>query len=265
MKSNEYCVLVISHGRPECRTLQYLPGVENVYILCDDEDTKLEEYRAKYGERVLVFPKEEYIRKTDWAYNKVKRNHPVYARNAAYDVAKNLGYRYFFVVDDDMKGPVRIRYSEEGKLKAYRVKDLGGALSVYVDFMKAAGAAVVGICGSGDFIGGKKGRAIIRELQNFYLCDADNPLEFKGIWIEDYPACVIGWGQGKRTICPRILMAVFKAGEDSVTEYGDDWAFNFSPVMLAPVSVSVARRKGKFANILKQNYYPMIISERWKK
>lgn len=268
MESNDYAVFIISHGRPECRTYNKYLGGENCYIVCDDEDETLPEYQRRYGDKVIVYHRDEYIQKTDWQFNQVKRNHSVYPRNACYDLAKKIGRRYFFVVDDDMKVAPAIRSISEGELKSYRPKDLYKVLGAYVEFMRGTDIAIVGVGGSGDFIGGAAAitqRPIAYTLQNFYLCDVARPVEFKSLWVDDYTASVLGWMQGKMTIVPKMVMAVFSVGENSTADYVNDYSYNFAPVVLAPASIRLYRKHGKFENWLQSNYFPVIIDERWKK
>lgn len=153
MKNDGYCVFIISHGRPECRTYKILGKLPCCYIVCDDEDEQLGEYQKRYGDHVIVFNREKYVQTTDWGFNKVKRNHAVFARNAVYDLARELGFRYFFVVDDDLRS-VAIRYwGMEGK-GSYKPKNIGLVLDAYVEFLEKSRASVVGIAGGREFIGG---------------------------------------------------------------------------------------------------------------
>lgn len=264
MESNDYAVFIISHGRPECRTYKTMGHLPNCYIVCDDEDELLGEYQRRYGERVVVFNRERYVQGTDWGFNKVKRNHAVFARNAVYDIAREKGFRYFFVVDDDFRSMAIRFWGASGKGR-YKPRNLGRVMGEYAEFLKVSHAAVVGVAGGREFIGGGHCGDIARTARNFYCCDAEQPLNFGSVFLEDTSANVLGWMQGKITIVPLFVQASFRVGEKSVCDYENDWAYNFSLVCMTPATSRVARKKERFSDYVGGRFYPMIIDERWKK
>lgn len=105
MKTN-HCVFIISHGRPDnVKTYKTLKknGLESpVFIVCDNEDKSVDEYRKAFGgEMVLVFNKLEYARMVDSCDNFENRKTTTHARNACFDFAEKLGFELFVVLDDD--------------------------------------------------------------------------------------------------------------------------------------------------------------------
>jgi hypothetical protein len=66
---NDFAVFILSHGRPD--RVETLGALERAgytgrtYIVIDDEDPQGEEYRKRYGEKVLVFSKEAVAREID--------------------------------------------------------------------------------------------------------------------------------------------------------------------------------------------------------
>lgn len=105
LKMNDFCVFVISHGKPENDTYKQLKLCNceyPIYIVIDDKDPKLNEYIEKYGkENVCIFNKVEYSKKCDMMDNFDFDKVIVFARNACYDFAEKLGYKYFIELDDD--------------------------------------------------------------------------------------------------------------------------------------------------------------------
>jgi hypothetical protein len=59
------------------------------------------QYKEKYGDTVKVFNKEEYWEKTDTVDSFKSMKTVLYARNAIWDIARECGYEYFWVFDDD--------------------------------------------------------------------------------------------------------------------------------------------------------------------
>lgn len=105
---NDFCIFICSNGRAgSVTTIKALEGsgyTGDWYILCDDLDRQLDDYRREYGaERVQVFDKKAMAAIIDTGTNDSDMRAIVYARNACFDVAKSLGYRYFMELDDDIK------------------------------------------------------------------------------------------------------------------------------------------------------------------
>lgn len=60
------------------------------------------DYKRIYGkDNVYVFNKEEAMEQCDTMDNFEKHNIVLYARNKCWEIAKELGYKYFLVLDDD--------------------------------------------------------------------------------------------------------------------------------------------------------------------
>lgn len=101
-----FCIFIISHGRPEkVVTLSALKkcGYSGpLFIVCDNEDKTIEQYRANFGaSTVEVFDKLHYAQKVDACDNFQNRRTTTHARNACFDIAATKGFEYFLVLDDD--------------------------------------------------------------------------------------------------------------------------------------------------------------------
>lgn len=83
--------------------------------------------------------------------------------------------------------------------------------------------------------------------------------------MEDTSANVLGWMQGKMTLTPLFVQANFRVGQKSVCDYTNDYEYNASLVCVSPATSRVAYKKGRFSDYVGSKFYPMIISERWKK
>jgi len=110
-----FCVFIISHGRPDkvvtIRTLEKCGYTGPLFIVCDNEDKTLEQYRKNYGtDKVLVFDKLHYASLVDSCDNFQNRRTTTHARNACFDLAKERGFDYFLVLDDDYTGFYHIKY-----------------------------------------------------------------------------------------------------------------------------------------------------------
>ena len=74
-----------------------------IFYAVDDSDKTLSRYKENFGQNVLVFSKKDIASRFDEFDNFEERGTVFYARNAAFDLAQSVGYRYFFQFDDDYK------------------------------------------------------------------------------------------------------------------------------------------------------------------
>lgn len=116
---DDFAVFILSNGRPDnIKTLRALKKANytgNWYIVCDDLDTTLPEYKKKFKDRVIVFDKRAIAAKIDTGINDNEDMRAiVYARNACFDIAKYLGLTYFLELDDDYTS-FDARYISKGK------------------------------------------------------------------------------------------------------------------------------------------------------
>lgn len=124
---NECAIFILSNGRPDkVKTYDYLKTSfsGDVYILCDDQDETLPAY--KY----------EWIKKSDPMDNFNSKKSVLYARNAVFEIAAAMGYRYFAMADDDIKD-LQFRYEQDGKLLAKPVSNLDKVIDYIVQLMSA--------------------------------------------------------------------------------------------------------------------------------
>jgi hypothetical protein len=73
-----FAVFILSHGRANnvktYKALQRSGSTGKIYILVDDEDKQLSQYKEIYGDKVIVFSKDEVATYTDAGDNFGKRN-----------------------------------------------------------------------------------------------------------------------------------------------------------------------------------------------
>ena len=93
---SDFCAFILSHGRASnIRTYNLLKKcgyTGDIIIVIDNEDKELDEYYKLYGEQVFVFNKRFNAYKNDFVDNFDKQNQVIDARNALWDIAKELGY-----------------------------------------------------------------------------------------------------------------------------------------------------------------------------
>lgn len=176
-------VFILSHGRPDnvitYKTLRNSGYTGKIYIIVDDEDGTLSEYQDKYKDEVIVFSKKDYASKFDIMDNFDGNKVIVYARNACYDIARNLGLDYFFEYEDDYTSFLH-RYVKDNSLKSSPVKNLDAVLNAMAECLEATKASTIAFAQGGDLIGG----ALSFE-NNLYKRKAMNSFVFK---VNEHPS-----------------------------------------------------------------------------
>ncbi len=143
----DYIIFIITHDRPYNQlTLNLLKelGYTGKYMLVIDDTDNVKAYVDNYGsDKVVVFSKEYYFSIADTGLSKSERvlKFPQYARMAIEDIAKELGYQFFMVFDDDLTN-IRIRYDKNGVLKSQSTKGIiNEVFSKCIDFIDTANIA----------------------------------------------------------------------------------------------------------------------------
>ena len=255
MNNLDYAVIIPTHGRYDrvftIDSLRKSGYTGDIYLLCDDEDKQLEQYKEKYGDKVIVFSKDEYIGKFDKMDNFVNKACVVYARNAMWDAARSVGLTYFAVLDDDYMA-LEYRITADGGYYAKKIKNADGVFAAYFNFLKTSGVDTVCFAQGGDYIGGKdnsnvkNGFKVSRKMMNLYFFSVDKPIEFKGTINEDLTSSVTE-GQRGQIILTSLMSSVDQketqsnAGglTDIYLEVGT-YVKSFYSVMAAPSCVKIA-------------------------
>lgn len=255
MNNLDYAVIIPTHGRHDRvfthDTLRKSGYTGDIYLLCDDEDKQLEQYKEKYGDKVIVFSKDEYIGKFDKMDNFGNKACVVYARNAMWDAARSVGLTHFAVLDDDYTS-IKYRITPDGGYHGKLMKNTDGVFAAYINFLKTSGVDTVCFAQGGDYIGGKdnskvnNGFKVSRKMMNLYFFSADKPIEFKGTINEDLTSSVTE-GQRGQIILTSLMSSVDQketqsnAGglTDIYLEVGT-YVKSFYSVMAAPSCVKIA-------------------------
>ena len=173
--SKNIAVFILSHGRPDnvitYGSLRKQGYTGKIYIIVDDEDKTINQYKKRYGDEVIVFSKSDYQSKFDIMDNFDGNKVIVYARNACYDIARQLGLDYFFEYEDDYTG-FQYRYIEKETLKGITLRNLDQILFAMIDCLDATNVITIAFAQGGDFIGGAgsfKNNSYKRKAMNSFL------------------------------------------------------------------------------------------------
>lgn len=103
-------IYIISKGRPQCKTAETLTRLKfpgKWFIVCGNNDETLEEYKRRWGDKVIVFDWFDEVKKTDFldnfGYEKMASGAcPV--RNAVIKLSTAKGEARHWQFDDDYPG-----------------------------------------------------------------------------------------------------------------------------------------------------------------
>ena len=284
----DFAALILTHGRSNSvvtyNTLRRQGYTGRIVLMVDDEDSQIDAYRKKFGDQVVVFSKQAAIDMTDSGDNFGKRNSVVYARNYTFNVAKELGLKYFLELDDDY---TQFRYTFDNDrnyiTRNIEIKSLDGVIEAMLDFVIKSGATTIAMSQGGDFIGGEKSTfsklerkgKFSRKVMNSFFCDVDKPFKFMGRINEDVNLYAENGRRGELFITvPRIRLEQkqTQANDGGLTDIYLDlgtYVKSFYSVMYAPSCVKIAEM-GVTARRLHhrlswKHTCPLIIPEEYKK
>lgn len=255
---DDLVVLILTHGRPD-RVLTYEKLRKHGYtgpirLLIDDEDKTADKYRSKYPGEVLEFSKREAAGYTDDGDNSGDRRAVVYARNASFGIARDLGYRYFWMLDDDYNAFSYTWLPGPGLVQK-NILQLDRMLESLVEYFERIPALSIAIAQRGDFIGGTEGTFMHslrrRKVMNSFLCSVDRPFKFVGKVNEDVSAYVsIGTRGGLFLTMSMLALNQLTTqqnpgGLTDIYLHQGTYVKSFYSVMYAPSAVKVYKVGGK--------------------
>ena len=279
----DYAVFIMVWGRPDnestYRSLCNSGYTGKVYFVADDLDKTLKGYKDKYGDDLLVFSKTEIQDLYDPGDNSGDLRSTMYAANIIPEMAKKLGYKYYFIFCDDYTD---FRYKMDGEYKYINKADilnLDNIFSYLLEYFKSIPATSIAIAQGGDFISGKdndidSSLGKRRKVMNTFLCSTDRPFEFIGRMNEDVTTYHNLGNKGHLFLTyPNIAInqpeTQSSAGglTDLYLDYGT-YIKSFFPVMYNPSSVKVSLLRDRKYRIHHKaswaNSVPCIIKEKYK-
>lgn len=288
MTMNKFAVFILTHGRANnvitYNVLRKQGYTGKIYLLVDDEDDQIDDYKKLYGEQVIMFNKQTAIDMTDRCDNFGKRNAVVFARNYNFIIAKELGLKYFLQLDDDYTVFVNtFNNDNEYVTKDRKITNLDKTFKYMSKFLKVSNAKAVCMSQGGDFIGGensgvgKLGQKGIfsRKAMNAFFFDTDRPFKFTGSINEDVNAYASLGNRGDLFITvPRIRLEQVQtqANNGGLTDiYLDMGTYikSFYTVMHCPSFVKISNMgvsSKRLHHLIKWKYaVPKIVRESLKK
>jgi len=267
MSDRTFGAMILTHGRPNkvvtYRSLRRHGYTGPIVLLIDDEDTTAELYRERFPEEVRVFSKAEIAARFDPADQSADRRTIVYARIAAFDVARELGWTHFIQLDDDyttftFRVPYRSSTGRQARPKATEyghagsvaVRDLDRVFEAMAGFLDRTGFLTVAMSQGGDHIGGAGAQTIRqgfkRKAMNSFVVRTDRPVPFVGRLNEDVNAYALAGSRGELFLTLALLQleqtATQQHGGGMTETYlaSGTYVKSFYTVMMCPAFASVS-------------------------
>lgn len=281
MLPNDFCVFILTHGRPDTvvtdKTLRKSGYTGPIYYVVDDEDATVDRYRERYGDdAVVVFDKKRMADMVDEGDNFDDRRTTTHARNATFEIAKELGFRYFMQLDDDYVA-FDFRSDDSGQYAAKPLKRTFDSLVVsMLKFYRSTPVVSIAMAQGGDFIGGANSSTAqtgkpMRKIMNSFICSTDRPFRFLSRMNEDVNTYLSLGATGILFLTIPLVSLTQKATQGSsegmsvaYLKYGT-YVKSFYSVMYAPSAAKVSMLNGTNQRIHHKirwkNAAPVIIRE----
>lgn len=284
MKKNDFAIFILSHGRANNQrtidTLKRLKYSGKLYIVLDNEDEQEEEYKRLYGEQnIIIFDKSEEMKHTDVMNNFQNHKLVVYARNRVNDIAKELGLKYYLVLDDDYVACL-YRFTDGKSLYGKRTTNFWDLCNVMIKWLESSPRMkCVAFAQGGDLLGGATNDNFIRgwkrKVMNTFFCSVDKPLEFMGEINEDANMYCVAGNRGDlfystcRVSITQLETQSNSGGLTDIYLQQGTYVKSFYTVMCCPSFVKVRVLNSVHARVhhgINSEYgFPKIIREEFKK
>ena len=280
---NDFACFILCHGHPDnvitFDTLKKRGYTGKIYIICDDGDKTLPGYISRFGEEnVKIFNKLNILKRMDTMDTSLNRGCAVYARNACFDIARELGLKYFCELDDDYK-EFFYRFPDGDKLGYCYPSNLDEMFETILTYLEGNHQITsIALCQGGDLIGGVDSFDAInlkRKCMNSWFCSVDREFTFNGRMNDDVNTYCLEGSRGKIFLtlasC-QINQPLTQNPNGGMTEMyksAGTYQKSFYTVMCCPSFVKVSVIKQRYYRIHHsinwENACPKIISEKYKK
>lgn len=280
--SNNFIAFILTNrdlkSQKTIKTLRRAGYTGKICFIIDTDSEFIDEFYSKYKSdpliEIVIFDKLK-MRKFDLGDNFDSKKGIIYARNVCFDVAKNLGYKYFIQLDDDYT-EFSFKFDEKYQYKDINVKNLDKVLEIMLEFYINTPITTVAMAQGGDFIGGKNSGLsdaikTKRKAMNTFICSTDRPFDFVGRINEDVNSYVT---HGKRGLIFLTITNLSmnqtttqsnKGGMTDIYEESGTYYKSFYSVMYEPSCVKIAtmgsRNRRIHHRISWNNAVPKILAE----
>ena len=281
--NDNFAVFILTYGRPDnvktYKTLDRFGYTGKIYLICSTDDKKLNQYKTKYKDQVITFNKDDI--EFDTADNFNDKRVVVYARNACFKIAEDLGITYFLQMDDDYTD---FSYRFDDKLSYHKgrgyINKVDDIFKSLLKFYKSIPAKSIALSQNGDWIGGDqsgwaKKLSLKRKCMNSFFCSTKRPFKFLGTINEDVNIYTrLGSIGDLFFTVPNVSLKQTdtqsnKGGMSDIYQDSGTYIKSFYSVLFSPSSVIVSVLNTENARLHHRvswnNTIPKILNEQYKK
>ena len=157
---DDFAVFICTHGRPDkqltLNAILQCGYTGKWYLVVDNADKTIQQYIDNFGaDKIIVFDKNYYINsgRYDNGDNKLHDKCILYAKRAVEDIAKECGFTYFIIADDDIT-KITIRCPQQNRLARIRITDLDAVLDAHIMLMENTDIVCLGFGNVTHYFGG---------------------------------------------------------------------------------------------------------------
>lgn len=280
----DFCAFILTHGRPDkvytVKSLRRCGYTGPIKIIIDSSDKTKDDYIKNFGDDVIVFDKKAVAKDFDPGDNFTDMRGVIYARNACFGIAEQLGFKYFIELDDDYRSFLW-KFDDNLDYREVRIKNFDRVLEAMVRFYEnVPGMFSICLAQNVDYIGGKDstfGRNVLlsRKCMNSFICSTDRRFTFMGRINEDVNVYTYGASTGRlffTTSQVALSQIQTQANSGGMTElYLDRGTYvkSFYSVIFQPSAVKVALMgalcKRLHHRVSWKNSVPLILREEHRK
>ena len=279
MESKEFAVFILTHGRPDnvktVSTLKKCGYTGKIYFIVDNEDKTINRYIKNFGvDSVIVFDKKAMADKVDEGNNFDERRTITHARNACFEIAKQIGITYFIQLDDDYS---QFKFRFENKLGyEAKVNNINKVFETFINFLDShSNIKSIAFSQGGDHIGGFSTTKLKRKCMNSFICSTNKEFQFIGAMNEDVNTYTSLGSRGDLFFTftsVQLDQAQTQSQQSGITDmylkYGT-YCKAFTTVMMHPSAVKVSMMNTsnvRIHHLIKwNNTTPMILKSKYKK
>lgn len=280
--TEKFAIFITTHGRADnqitLNTFKSLGYTGDWYLVLDNTDSQHDAYVANFGaDHIIVFDKQAFICRTDFCQYVPQPKAVVFARNAVEYIAREMGYQYFMVVDDDVTN-LRLRYPENGSLKSAKLHNcIDQILDGVVKYLATSKIACVTFGFTNTYRGGvasvEKFTSRNRLCAELFIRNGAIPVDWRANFVEDLVTSIDVGLQGYVCLQFMPIQLELCMSEGAVSggmseAYNATGRFKFysMPAIIYPNCVSVEFDGTKWKTRTKAEYsVPKIISSRYRK
>lgn len=286
MSRTDFAVFILTHGRPDNvvthDTLRRQGYTGPIYLIVDNLDKTINQYKANFGEQnVIIFDKEAIAKTFDQGDNCNDMRAIVYARNASFQIAKDLGLKYFLQLDDDY---TQFAFRFDDNLEYFpptkQIKNMDKVFEIMLRFFEKSGAHTIAFAQGGDFIGGfnsstASSPSLKRKCMNSFFCSTERPFQFIGRLNEDVSTYTRQASTGLLMLTVTHVALVQKSTQSTaggMTEIYREYSSHvkpFSSILFHPSSIKIRMLNGEnkrlHHGITWNNTVPKILDPKHKK